>query len=130
VKNEKVRNGWIEDYQTLKDRASERFGEEGVRRLQEIISKLATYHYNKNKYLLLGREKELYNFLIENGYNPFTVYRWALLERLPDDLRFQLKQGAISQKIASKIRFKRRHESKNKVCMDIRLMGLKLVGSM
>ncbi|MFT7616197.1 MAG: hypothetical protein ACI8Y7_001026 [Candidatus Woesearchaeota archaeon] len=43
--------------------------------LCKIMSKLAHFHYNKKKYLIVGDERELYNFLIENSYNPYTVYR-------------------------------------------------------
>lgn len=106
------------------------FGEDGFRILKESIAKSGTYHYKKKKFMLLGDEKKFYNWLIENSYNPFTVYRWFLLEKIPDDVRFQLKNAHISQKIASRLHFKRRHESKSKVCLDIRIMGLNLVRSM
>lgn len=84
----------------------------------------------KRKYILLGQDRKLYEFLIENSYNPYTVYRWFLLEKNPEDVRFQLKNGIINQKLASKIQFKRKHEGRNSTCIDIRLMGLNLVRSM
>lgn len=130
MKKEKFRKNWIQEFEEFKKLVLERFEDEGFRNLQKIINKLATYHYNKKKYILLGEERELYNFLIENSYNPFKVYRWFLLEKLPEQLRFQLRQGMISQKTASKIHFKRRHESRNTICMDIKLMGLNLVRAM
>ena len=67
------------------------FPEIGVRDLCKLLGRLGTYHYNKRKFIVLGKEKSLYNKLIENSFNPFTVYRWALLERAPDDIKFQLK---------------------------------------
>ena len=55
---------------------------------RDLCKLLGTYHYNKRKFIVLGKEKSLYNQLIENSFNPFTVYRWALLERAPDDIKF------------------------------------------
>ena len=59
------------------------------RLLLKLMGKLAHYHYNKKKFVILGVERDLYNLLISGGYNPFTVYRWLLLEKMPDDLRFK-----------------------------------------
>ena len=130
MKNRSIRKGWIEQFEKLKNLVKVGFGEEGSRNLKEKISKLASYHYNKKKFILLGEDRKLYNFLIENSYNPYRIYRWFLLERVPEDVRFQLKNGMINQKLASKIQFKRRHEGKSKVCVDIKIMGLNLVRSM
>ena len=130
MKELRFRKNWIDEYEKLKTLIVGAFGEDGFRSLKKIISKLGTYHYNKKKYLLLGEERKFYNFLIENGYNPYRVYRWFLLERLPEDVRFQLKRGMISQKTASKLNFKRRHESKNQVCREIKIMAINLVRSM
>ncbi|MEA2037895.1 MAG: hypothetical protein U9O94_10395 [Nanoarchaeota archaeon] len=130
MKKENFRNNWIEEFESLKNLVIKEFSEDGFRNLKENSAKLATYHYNKRKLMLLGEERKLYNFLIENSYNPYRVYRWFLLERVPDDVRFQLRNRLISQKIASKIHFKRKHESKNKVCLEIKLMGINLVRSM
>lgn len=130
MKSKKFRKDWIEEFESFKKLVLESFGEDCFRNLKKNISKLATYHYNKRKSILLGKERQLYDFLIENSYNPFRVYRWFLFERLPDELRFQLKNRVISQKTASKLHFKRRHESKSKACIDIKLIGLNLVRSM
>ncbi len=96
----------------------------------QIISKLAHYHYDKKKFIVLGLEKELYDFLIENSYNPFTVYRWLLLERVPDDLKFQIKQKKISQKKAISEALKRRHERPQDATQVIREYGLSLIARM
>jgi hypothetical protein len=69
------------------------------------MCQIAHYHYNKKGTFLVGEEKSIYLFLIENGYNPFTAYRWLLLERVPEDIRFQLRGGRISQKKAVKMAF-------------------------
>lgn len=130
MKQQSFRKNWLETFEKLKNRVVSEFGEDGFRLFKESIAKLGTFHYNRKKFLLLGDERKFYDWLRENGYNPFTVYRWFLLERIPDDVRFQLKNGHISQKIASHLHFKRRHESRSKVCIDIRIMGLNLVKSM
>ena len=130
MKEQRIRKDWLERFESLKCGVLLEFGEDGFRLLKDSIAKLGTYHYNKRKFLLLGDEKKLYTWLIENGFNPFTVYRWFLLERVPEDIRFQLRNRQISQKTGSRIHFKRRHESESKVCVDIRIMGLNLVRSM
>ena len=98
--------------------------------LCQIMSKLAHYHYNKKQYLILGFEKELYNLLIENSYNPFTVYRWLLLEKLPEDIRFQVKQKKISQKMAVSEAFNRRREGFKELTASVREFGLNLIARM
>ena len=130
VKETIFRKSWLEEFESLKNQIKERFGEESFRNLSEIVSKLATYHYHRNKYLLLGKEKQIYDFLIESGHNPYKIYRWYLLERIPEQLRFQLKNGMINQKQASQIHFKRKHESESQVCLQIKMLGLSLVRSM
>lgn len=94
------------------------------------MSKLATYHYNKKKFVVLGEERKLYNFLVENSLNPFTVYRWLLLERVPDEIRFQLKNHLLSQKKASSTYFQQRHETETSLQQKIRALGLELIRGM
>ena len=123
------RKSWVEEYEQLKITIGVRFGEEYVRNFSKIMAKLGQYHYKKNS-LLLGKEREIYAFLLENGHNPYKIYRWCLLERIPETIRFQLKNGMITQKTALHMHFKNRHESKNSVCVEIRVQGLNLVRSM
>ncbi len=40
----------------------------------KLLGRLVAYHYNK-KGMLLGKERMIYNVLIENSYNPFTVHK-------------------------------------------------------
>ena len=100
------------------------------RNLCVILGRLATYHYKKRKSMIFGFEKELYNFLIENSYNPYTVYRWALLERIPSEIKFQLKNHYLSQKKASKLVYSRRHETETALQIDIKKLGLQLINEM
>ena len=95
-----------------------------------LMGKLGVYHYNKRKFFLLGLEKDLYNFLIENSYNPYTVYRWALLERVPEDIKFQLRNHNLSQKKASKLFFDRRHETETDLQLKIKELGLRIIKEM
>ncbi|MFH1408739.1 MAG: hypothetical protein ABIH34_02435 [Nanoarchaeota archaeon] len=94
------------------------------------MGKLAHYHYNKKDFFLLGLEKDLYALLVENGYNPFTVYRWLLLEELPEDIRFQIRQRRMSQKSGVSEAFKRKHEGFNELNQSIQEYGLSLIGRM
>lgn len=100
-----------------------------VRNLCVFLGRLGTHHYNK-KGFLTGDEKRIYNVLIENSYNPYTVYRWSLLERIPDDIRFQLRNHYLSQKTASKIFFERRHETDTAIQISIRELGLRIIKEM
>ncbi|MBI5393254.1 hypothetical protein HZA96_05275 [Candidatus Woesearchaeota archaeon] len=100
-----------------------------VRNLCVFLGRLGTHHYNKQGFLT-GDEKKIYNVLIENSYNPYTVYRWSLLERIPDDIRFQLRNHYLSQKKASKMFFERRHETDTAIQISIRELGLRLIQGM
>jgi hypothetical protein len=129
VKDKFVRKTWLIEYESLKKEALDRFGEEYFRNFHQNIARLAQYHYGK-KGILLGKDKELYDFLRENRHNPYKVYRWCLLERVPETLRFQLKEGTISQKTALNTHFKSRHETESQVCISIKLQGMQLVRGM
>ena len=86
--------------------------------------------YNKRKGMIVGKERELYNALIENSYNPFTVYRWALLERVPEEIKFQLKNHYLSQKKAIRLFFEKRHETETGLQIEIKQLGLMLIKEM
>ena len=129
MKETYLRKNWLIEYESIKKEVQERFGEEYFRNFPQIIAKIAQHHYKKNS-LLLGKEREMYAFLLEKGHNPYKVYRWCLLEKIPEALRFQLKNGMINQKTALHMHFKSRHESENSICVAIRIQGLNLVRSM
>ena len=127
VKHTNMQKNYLQKLECLRNLLEIRLPKQKGRNLLEIMSKLAHFHYNKKKYLIMGEERELYNFLIENSYNPYTVYRWLLLERIPDDIRFQLKQNKINQKLALNKAFKRRREGFKELTESIREYGLNLV---
>ena len=129
MKESYLRKNWLIEYESIKKEVEIRFGEEYVRNFTKIIAKIAQHHYKKNS-MLLGKERELYAFLMEKGHNPYKIYRWCLLERIPEALRFQLKNGMINQKTALHMHFKNRHESESTICVAIRVQGLNLVRSM
>ena len=126
----KLRKNIYEELDKVKNLLQVRFPEIDLRNLCPLLSRLATYHYNRKSGMLLGKERELYNLLIENSYNPFTVYRWALLERIPDEIKFQLRHHYLSQKNASKVFFQQRHETETSLQINIRDAGLRLIREM
>ena len=130
VKDLKVQKNFVEKLESLRMLLNGRLPQLDVRHLKEIMGKLAHYHYNRKDYFLLGLEKELYALLIENGYNAFTVYRWLLLEGLPEDIRFQVRQRKMSQKKAVSEAFKRRHEGFKELTASVRNYGLNLIARM
>ncbi len=107
-----------------------RFPEMDMRNLAEKMSKLGSYHYNKKRFLVIGLDRELYNLLIENSYNPFTVYRWLLLERIPEEIKWQLKQSQINQKQAITLSVQRLKENNSNLASEIKTLGMKLIGGM
>tara|TARA_Y100000310_G_scaffold300204_1_gene335681 strand:- start:1179 stop:1562 length:384 start_codon:yes stop_codon:yes gene_type:complete len=125
----RIRKNIFEELEKVKTLIKKEIPNLDIRNLPNILAKLATYHYKK-KGLLLGHERKLYYLLIENSYNPFTVYRWTLLERIPEEIKFQLKNYQISQKKASSLYFKRRHETNLSLQKDIKSLGLKLIQEM
>jgi len=125
-----IRKDCLIELETLRNKLLEKFPETDARDLHLLLGRLGTFHYNKKNSMLLGREREIYNFLIENSYNPFTVYRWALLEKVPEEIKFQLKNHFLSQKKASRIFFERRHETETTLQCEIRNLGLRLIKEM
>ena len=130
VKDQDMQKSFVEKLESLRNLLASRLPQVDVRDLLEMMGRLAHYHYNRKDYLLLGLEKDVYALLIENGYNPFTVYRWFLLERLPEDIGFQVRQRKMSQKMAVSEAFKRKHEGFQELSQSIREYGLSLVARM
>lgn len=127
MKRTNVQKNFISKLNSTRNLINSRLPQLKEQNLCKIMSKIAHYHYDKKKFMLLGFERELYNLLRENELNPYTVYRWLLLERVPDDIRFQLKQQNISQKKALNKAFKRRREGFKELTESIREYGLSLI---
>ena len=130
MKREDIRKDFLEKLNQLRKLLESRFPSLDVQHLDKTMCQIAHYHYNKKQTMLLGEEKPIYQFLIENGYNPFTAYRWLLLERVPEDIRFQLRERRVSQKKASRMAFKRRHETTSILGKEIIEEGLNLIRRM
>jgi len=126
----RVRKNIFEELNQVRKLAEVHFPEIELRDLCKLLGRLGTYHYNRKKNMLLGKERGLYNSLIKNSYNPFTAYRWALLEKVPEDIKFQLRNHYLSQKKASKLCFQRRTETDTSLQIDIRQLGLQLIRGM
>ncbi len=89
-------------------------------KLIAMLSKIRTYITHKKKGVPLGRhgwkgyreltfnEKVLYEYLLKNGLNPSTTYRWFLATRIPEDVRDKLSKGKVSVKKAMQISANRR----------------------
>ncbi|PIN86889.1 hypothetical protein COV19_02685 [Candidatus Woesearchaeota archaeon CG10_big_fil_rev_8_21_14_0_10_44_13] len=125
-----IRKSVFEELEKVRGLVKMHFPDLSVQEMCPLLSRLATYHYNKRKGMIVGKERELYNALIENSYNPFTVYRWALLERVPEEIKFQLRNHYLSQKKAIKLFFERRHETETGLQIDIKQLGLRLIKEM
>jgi hypothetical protein len=130
VKNKNMQKNFIEKLLSLRKQLKSRFSSLDMQNLDKIMSKLAHYHYDKKKFMVIGETKELYNFLIEKGYNPYTVYRWLLLERIPEDIKFQIKQKQLSQKKAISKTYRRKHETEETLGNSIKELGLNLIRRM
>jgi len=130
VKQAKLRKNWLIYAEKLKNELLKQFPEWDFRNLTKIIGRLGTAKYSRNKPLILGREKELRNYLLENGHSPFKVYRWFLLMRVPEEIKFQLKNNILSQKNASAKSFLQRHQTASDIGERIRALGLELIRGM
>jgi len=130
MKNQDMQESFVEKLKTLRNRLKEAFPTLDVHNLIKIMNKLAHYHYKKSQFYIIGMEKNLYNFLIENSYNPYTVYRWLLLEKVPEDIKFRLRQNEMTQKEAIAKACIRRQETDETLGVAIKSMGLNLVRGM
>jgi hypothetical protein len=127
VKERAVQKDYLRRLNSLKKRLYSEFNWLSGRDLCEVMSQLGHYYYNKKKFILLGENRDLYNFLIKNGFNPFTVYRWLLLERVPENIKAQLKERKMSQKKALSKAFKQRQETAETISVGVQEMGLALI---
>ncbi len=130
MRHENSRLSYIDKLMSARKLVESRFPHLIGRHLDEMISKLAHYHYNKKQFIVLGEEKAVYDLLIENSLNPYTVYRWILLERVPETVRFQLRQGQLNQKKALSKAFQIRRDKLDQTKETIKEMGLILVRGM
>ncbi len=126
---EPMRQTFLEKLSLVKKELTSRFPDTDMRHLTETLGKLAHNQYSK-KAILLGETKELHQFLIGKGYNTYTVYRWLLLERLPEDIKYQIKQKQISQRKAVSVAHTRKYETMEELNEDIRNMALSLIRRM
>ena len=129
MKHKNMHSSFLKKLEELRNLLEKSFPDEDMRNIK-MMSKIAHYHYNKKRFMLLGTERKLYNFLVENSYNPYTVYRWMLLEKLPEDIKFQIKQNQISQKNAISKAFQRNHETSSGLALSVKDYGLSLIRRM
>ena len=130
MKDKDVQKDYLRRLNSLKKLLYSEFTWLSGRDLCEVMSQLGHYHYNKKKFILLSENKDVYNFLMKNGFNPFTVYRWLLLERVPENIKHQLKERKMSQKKALSEAFKQRQETAETISASIQELGLALIREM
>ena len=95
-------------------------------KLVVLFSKVRTFYLHKKKGVPVGRayngkfrkmteiEELLYGYLLKNGLNPSTTYRWFIATRIPVDVKHKLATNQISYKTAMQISANRRR-TKNSV---------------
>ncbi|MFW6450428.1 MAG: hypothetical protein ACOCZ6_05220 [Nanoarchaeota archaeon] len=70
-----------------------------------ITSKLSTWHYPKKRWdtmTLSKQETAVYEWMLNNEYNPSTVYKWMLAMNTTKDIQNKMKKGTVSLKQAIK----------------------------
>ena len=72
----------------------------------KIISRLVNGFHNKSigKKRLTKQEAAVYEILLNNKYNPSTVYRWLLVTGSPKEIQNKLRSGEITIKEALQLR--------------------------
>lgn len=129
MKQDNVQKDYFRKLQSLKKRLYSEFSWLSGRDLCKVMGKLGHFHYNRKKIILLGEDRRLYDFLMQEGLNPYTVYRWLLLERVPEDIRYQLKENKLSQRKAFAEAFKRKQETSESISLSVQEQGLALIRS-
>ncbi len=130
MKTRVVQKNYFRELVKLKKRLFVEFSWLEGRNLVSLMSGLGHYHYNKKNQILLGNERLVYDFLMRTGFNPYTVYRWLLLERIPEDIKYQLKNNKLSQTKAISLAFKRRQETTESIGASVQELGLVLIRRM
>jgi len=130
VKERVVQKDYFRRLQILKKRLYKEFSWLEGRDLCLLMSRLAHYQYNRKKMMLVGNDRFLFDFLMKNSFNPFTVYKWLLLEKLPEDIKYRLKQNKLSQRKAVSEAFKRKQETIQTISISVQELGLALIRRM
>jgi hypothetical protein len=130
VKYVNSRLSFLDELSSLRKLVESRFPSVNSRQFDDILSKLAHYHYNKKNLIVLGLERDVYDYLVSKSYNPFTIYRWLLLERVPEEVRFQIRKGELNQKEALRKAFRIKQDKKDIAGESLKKIGLELIKRM
>lgn len=87
----------------LQDHVKKELGYDNEKSLYEMTCKLSSWHYPKKRtkdMTINDKELKLYEFFINNDYNPSTVYKWMLACNTSDDILKKVKSGEIGLKKA------------------------------
>lgn len=89
----------FEKIEAVKKLVSSQYGSLDSEELLDLVRVCARFHYKKQASLSKNQAK-MYELLINNNYNPDTVYKWLLLTKSHPELKSKLKVRAISQRKA------------------------------
>ncbi len=81
----------------------------------KIVATLSTWHYPKKRsdgQMLTKEQAMIYEWMLNNNYNPGTVYKWLLAMNTNKDNQDKLKKGSMSLKKAMKCAKPFKHISK------------------
>lgn len=81
--------------------------------LRVMLCRCGHWHNNKSKGTMREDDLMLYEILLKHGYNPSTVYKWILINQLPEDVVGKLRRKELTQKEAISVvaNEKRRQET-------------------
>jgi len=71
----------------------------------KITSTLSNWHYPKKRWkgqTLTKDQAMIYEWMLNNKYNPSTVYKWFLAMKTNKDVQERMKKGTVSLKKAMK----------------------------
>jgi len=114
----------------LKEGLKNDFKKLSERDLFKILGKLGTWHYPKKRtksMRLSKQEAMIYEFLLKNGYNPSTCYKWMLACNTNEDLQKRMKKGEISMKKAMQQPYKTLTQVEQEMLYQIKLSIKKYV---
>jgi len=99
-------NGTVYDkYAKIVKEIEKDFPDLDKKEFYRITAKLSTWHYPKKRWYSMTLAKDeamIYEWMLNRGYNPSTVYKWMLAMNTNSDIQDKMKKGTISLKKAIK----------------------------
>jgi len=99
-------NGTVYDkYAKIHNELRQEFPKLDKKEFFKITATLSTWHYPKKRckdQVLTKEQAMIYEWMLNNNYNPSTVYKWLLALNTNKDNQEKLKKGSMSLKKAMK----------------------------